>query len=277
MSGKWRTPAVTKHGIASMDCPAVSADHGVSNATSADSQMASWRRLGEIVGLQRRELGSAEPSDVDQLSALEGIGLQGDKHAHELSPRQVLVAGVDAYVDLGLKPKTLRENLLVNFPTKDLRSGGLAKVGHEVLLWLTFQCEACGHLDHHHPGVVRHIDGRRGMLARVLRSGRIAVGDEVTYLASAIPPFADLWQDRIASILSKVPDGKYLEYRQLARLAGVPRAYCRAFPKVLSKLPSNIAERAVAGEVKEKHRRWIGNELFDVSRYLNGVAALNLQ
>jgi len=258
-----------------MDCLAISADHGVSGAKSADARIAPWRSLGEVVGLRRRELGSAEPTEVDHLIAIENIGFQGDKHAHELSPRQVLFAGVDAYSDLGLKAKTLRENLLVSFSTKGLESGGLVKIGHDVLLWLTFQCEACGHLEHHHPGVVRAIDGRRGMLARVLRGGRISVGDDVLHVASPIPPLADRWQDRIAGILAKVPDGMYLEFRQLARLAGVPRAYCRAFPKILSKLPSAIAVRAQAGEVKERHRRWMGDELFDVSQHIASVPVLN--
>ncbi len=257
-----------------MECSAVSADHGASGVTSGDARTAPWQRLGVVIGLRRRVQGSPEPTEVDHLVAIEHIGFQGDKHANELSPRQVLVAGIDAYSDLGLKSNTLRENLLVSFSTEGLKSGGLVKIGRDVLLWLTFQCEACGHLEHHHPGIVRSIAGRRGMLARVLRGGQIFARDEVLHMESHIPPLANRWQDRIAGILAKVPEGKYLEFRQLARLAGVPNAYCRAFPKLLSKLPSALAVRARAGEIKEMHQRWTGAELFDVSEHVGRVKVL---
>ena len=170
---------------------------------------------------------------------------------------------------------TLRENLLVDFSTERLGSSALLQVGPEVVLWLTFQCEACGHLEHRHPGVVKSIKGRRGMLARVLRGGRVSVGDEVREGRSSIPPISSVWQERIAGVLHHVPAGKRVEYRQLARLAGVPKAYCRVFPKILSQLPPTVANKAQVGTVAHIDERWTGEELFDVSKNISGLAALN--
>lgn len=257
-----------------MDCPATVAEHHQAEP-DRNIGVRAWQRLGVVSGLRVRLEGSLDPQEVDQLVAIAGLGIHGDTHAHPLSPRQVLLAGADVYRDLDLKAMTLRENLLVDFGTERLASSALLQVGPEILLWLTFQCEACGHLEHRHPGVVKAIRNRRGMLARVLRGGRMSVGDEVRQCTSAIPPISSVWQERIAGVLTRVPAGKRIEYRQLARLAGVPKAYCRVFPKILSQLPPTVASKAQAGTVADTHERWTGEGLFDVSKYISGLTALN--
>lgn len=198
---------------------------------------------------------------VTSLEAIAGAGLSNDSHCDPLSPRQVLLAGSDAYDELALPSQTLRENILVDFPTNDLPSAALLEIGGEVLLRTTFQCEPCGRLEGHHPGVLRRIGARRGILARVIRSGRVRVGDVVRCRVSSAAPLSDSWQERILQIMERVPKGRLLEYRQLAKLAGVPKVYCRVFPKVLAKAAPDIAARAQPGSVDDKRRRWLGHEL----------------
>lgn len=256
-----------------MDCLAFSAEHlATDDAIAANS--VTWRAVGEVTALRTRGI-TGDPWEVDQLVAVDGMGLQGDKHANPLSPRQLLLAGTDVYRDLALSPMTLRENLLVNFSTAGLESSSLLKVGRDVVLWLTFQCEACGHLEHRHPGIVRSIGKRRGMLARVLRGGVILPGDAVSCAPSRIARISDRWQDRIAGVLQRVPSGRRVEFRQLAQLAGVPKAYCRVFPKILSQLPTSVACKAQAGSVADVGQRWTGAELFDVSTSVGGTASPN--
>lgn len=239
------------------------------------TNVAAWQHLGEALSLHIRDVDSSEPRRVNELLAVENLGLNGDRHAHPLSPRQVLLAGSDVYRDLGLKSKTLRENLLLSFSTHELESSNLLKVGKDVVLWLTFQCEACGHLERRHPGVVKLIKGRRGMLARVLRGGTISPGDEVQCAPSSIIPISNRWQDRISCVLHRVPPGKRVEFRQLALLAGVPKVYCRAFPKIISQLPPSVAGKAQTGDVLAVDERWSGSELFNVTKNLGGDATLN--
>ncbi len=196
-------------------------------------------------------------------------GILGDRHAHRLSPRQVLLAGADVYDELQLPPSALRENLLIDFPTAGLSSGSLLKIGPEVVLWITFQCEPCARLERREPGVVKALKGRRGVLARVLQGGVLRVGDALFEGPATLPPMSDDWKERIASVVRQIPAGKRVEYRQLADLAGVAKGYCRAFPRVLSQLCPDVARRAQAGSaVMHPAQHWEGAELFDASRHL---------
>jgi MOSC domain-containing protein YiiM len=43
-------------------------------------------------------------------------------------------------------------------------------------------CDPCELMETIRPGLLAEIDGRRGMLARVLKSGQVAVGDTITLL-----------------------------------------------------------------------------------------------
>lgn len=267
--------AMGSRGIVSMNRSRSSAEHRFAAATDVCGGLVAWRPLGEVLALRLRDADAVSPREVDESVAVDGSGLLGDKHLHPLSPRQVLLASSDTYEELGLEPMILRENLLVNFSTKGLQSSGLLRIGRDVVLWLTFQCEACGHLERRHPGIVKSINGRRGMLARVLRGGAIKAGDQVSYVQSDIAPLADRWQDRIAGVLDRVPADKLVEFRQLARLAGVPRSYCRVFPKLLSQLPPAVAGRAQAGDVSQAERRWTGAELFEVPKTVSNFVALN--
>ncbi|WCM89258.1 MOSC domain-containing protein [Acidovorax sp. NCPPB 3576] len=203
-------------------------------------------------------------------------GILGDRHANRLSPRQVLLAGTDAYRDLQLPPLTLSENLLIDLPTAGLCSGSLLKIGPEVVLWITFQCEPCARLERRQPGVVKALKGRRGVLARVLQGGSMRVGDAICQGPAPIPPMSDDWKARVAHVVRQIPAGKRVEYRQLADLAGVAKGYCRAFPRVLNQLCPDVARRAQASSVVMRaEQHWAGAELFDVHAHLSAHATVH--
>ena len=44
---------------------------------------------------------------------------------------------------------------------------------------ITMVCDPCSRMEEIRPGLQAEIDGRRGMLARVVRSGEVASGDSV--------------------------------------------------------------------------------------------------
>ncbi|WP_229422586.1 MOSC domain-containing protein [Pseudoduganella umbonata] len=201
------------------------------------------------------------PRAVRAAAALAGRGLAGDVHADDLSPRQVLLAGAPAYARHRLPPRTLRENLLLDIDTADFASGMLLRVGAEAVLRLTFACEACGYLDARQPGVAAAIGRARGMLARVVRGGPITAGDPVVVLPARLPAWDDDWRARVAAILARVPPGMVVDYRQLARLAGVQPVYCRTFPALARKLGFGHAAVAMAG--RPDLPRWQGGELFE--------------
>jgi MOSC domain-containing protein YiiM len=218
--------------------------------------------IGSVAALAIRPPGSALPQRVGQALALAGKGLEGDVHADPLSPRQVLLAGRPAYDTLDLPAHALRENLLLDIDTAPLRSGAVLQVGDEVLLRLMFQCEACGRLDLQRQGLARALGARRGILARVVAGGAIRPGDRVRALGPSLPAWSDDWRERVRQVLDAVPPGQALEYRQLARLAGIATTYCRAFPALLRRLGGGYAVRAVAARESPERPRWDGRGLF---------------
>lgn len=216
-----------------------------------------------ISAISVRTMREQSPSRVDHARLIAGIGMEGDMHADALSLRQLLIADESAYRSLTLPEHTLRENLLVKFDTSRLRSGTVLRVGDEAMLWLTFQCEGCGHLNTHGAGLSKAIGNRRGMLARVFKGGVIRSGDAVIDLGPMLPPWSDDWRERVFRVLDSTPAHLVIEYKHLARLAGVPSSYCRVFPRVIRAFGAAYAKKAVPKQGMPGKERWDGAALFN--------------
>ena len=219
--------------------------------------------LGRVAGLSLRPAGSPAPVAVDGMRLLTGVGIEGDRHADALSPRQLLLAGVDAYAAFDLAPHALRENLLFGADLSRLASGTVLRIGERALVRVIFTCEACGQLDRHGVRLAARIGARRGMLARVLHGGEIQAGDPVHDLGVLLDPWPDDWRERIARVLDAAPDGTVITYAHLAHLAGIQSSYCRAFPRLLKNLGPRYAARAVTARADPAAPRWDGTGLFD--------------
>ena len=217
--------------------------------------------LGHVAALYLRPARGAAPAPVPHTDALAGQGLQGDVQCDALSPRQLLVAGTPAYARLGLPANALRENLLLTIDSATLASGQLLAVGADCVVQLTFACEPCGRLNLRQDRLSHTIGAQRGMLARVLRGGRVASGDPVHLLSDTRPAWPDDWRARVEAVLLRVPDGFVVEYRQLALLAGVALTYCRVFPRVARAL--GLAHKAVPLRSPCPLPRWDGTGLYD--------------
>lgn len=195
----------------------------------------------------------------ERIQALGGCGLAGDLHADPRSPRQVLLAGAAAYEILALPPGALRENLLLDLDTAGMASGTVLRIGRQASLRLSFQCEACGALDRHAPGLARAIGAHRGVLARVLTHGEIRIGDTVTILDERLPAMPEDWRERVAQVLEAVPPGQVIGYADLAHVAGIQSSYCRAFPRLLARLGPAYAVKAVPARSSAALTRWDGS------------------
>lgn len=222
----------------------------------------SWQPLGSLQALYVRVGKEPQPRSVAEVQALSGYGLAGDRHASSLSPRQLLVAGTDAYQRWGLAEGSLRENMRVDVSTSGLASGDLLRVGSEVVIGISFLCEPCRLLERRCPGTLASIGRDRGMLARVLRGGTIRSGAEISLCRASAPAFSDQWQQRVKQVACAVPEGAWISYRQLAEMAGVQTAYCRAFPTVLSQLPECIAARVRSQRSMAGLAPWSGAGFF---------------
>jgi alkylated DNA nucleotide flippase Atl1 len=173
------------------------------------------------------------PLSTDRLHLLAGHGIEGDCHNGALSPRHVLIAATGSYERLKIKPNELRENILLDCADLEWPSGTELQIGNTAALRVTFRCEPCGKLNKFRPGLSRDAYGDRGMLARIVRTGKIAPGDNIRLKPSVHSAMSDDWRERVLDVLERLPKGKWIEYRSLAHFAGLHVSYCRTFPTLI--------------------------------------------
>ena len=123
------------------------------------------RKSGQSVGHERRR-------------AIAGEGLEGCAHANP--PKREVLFVSSAHLDsVGVDAGAIRENLTVEgADVQQWPIGQRVKAG-EALFEITMVCDPCHRMDELRDGLRAELDGKRGMLARVVESGEVAVGDAI--------------------------------------------------------------------------------------------------
>ncbi len=120
---------------------------------------------------------------VQSTLAVEGRGLSGCRHAKKPKTggkRQVLLVDEASRVALRMLFGALKENLVIaGLPLDSLPAGQRLRIG-AALIEISEPCVPCWKLDRIREGLLSASWGRRGQLGRVLESGLIQEGDEVT-------------------------------------------------------------------------------------------------
>lgn len=112
--------------------------------------------------------------------AIANRGFEGCAHGRHGSKRQVLLVEEETLRDFGLAPGIVRENVTARgIRLKELAAGERLRVGHEAILEVTIPCEPCGQLETIRPGLMNELQGRRGILCRVIEGGMIRSGDAI--------------------------------------------------------------------------------------------------
>ena len=121
------------------------------------------------------------PSDpVQEATAISGLGLEGDRSAYEGNERQVLFVDKEILDGAGLAPGQVKENITVTgMNDAEVQPGQVFTIG-AVTLEAVGDCEACGKMDTIRMGLMDELQGKRGMLAKVINGGSIKVGDSVS-------------------------------------------------------------------------------------------------
>ena len=117
----------------------------------------------------------------ERRQAIAGEGLEGCAHANP-PKREVLFASLEHLQSVGVEPGAIRENLTVE--GADVQTwpvGQQVRVG-EAVFEITMVCDPCHRMDELRDGLRAELDGKRGMLARVVEDGEVAVGDQVELL-----------------------------------------------------------------------------------------------
>ena len=105
-------------------------------------------------------------------------------HRAEVQPDEVAVLPRDAVAvdDLGVEYGRIRENFTIEgADVHEWPVGQRVRIG-EAEFEITMVCDPCSRMDEIRPGLQAEIDGKRGMLARVTRTGEVAAGDAVELL-----------------------------------------------------------------------------------------------
>jgi MOSC domain-containing protein YiiM len=114
----------------------------------------------------------------ERLRLLAGKGIQGDA-AFGRPRRQVLLVSAQVLERFRLNPADLRENITIQgLEVDSLEPGTHLKIG-AALLEISGPCRPCGQVERLQPGLQGQIAGKRGMLARVVKTGTICIGDSV--------------------------------------------------------------------------------------------------
>ena len=108
-----------------------------------------------------------------------GLGIEGDHHTREGNDRQVLLHAEENCDAFGLSPGEAKENVTTRgIDLQALAPGTILEVGGAEIE-ITSDCAPCPFMDTLRPGLQEKTVGRRGMLAKVVRTGEVSSGDPI--------------------------------------------------------------------------------------------------
>ena len=126
--------------------------------------------------------GSGRMEAHDSRLAIEDVGLEGCAHARPGGKRQVLFASEEHLRSVGLPPGAIRENFTVEGADVQSWSVGQRVVIGAAEFEITMRCDPCERMEALRPGLREELWDKRGMLARVVKTGEVAAGAEIKLL-----------------------------------------------------------------------------------------------
>jgi len=138
--------------------------------------------MAEIVGIWRAPAHGEAMESLDAAHAVENHGLEGCAHARPGGKRQVLFVAAEDLDAVGVEPGTIRENLTVRGSDVMRWPVGQRVAAGEAEFEITMVCDPCELMDTIRPGLQAELEGRRGMLATVVKGGDVAIGAELRLL-----------------------------------------------------------------------------------------------
>jgi MOSC domain-containing protein YiiM len=136
--------------------------------------------MPELVGIWRSPQRRAAMEPLERAVVLED-GIEGCAHRRP-NKRSVLFVSAEDLEAVGVEPGTIKENFTVrgaevmNWPLG--QRVGIGEAEFEIAM----VCDPCHLMEEIRPGLQAELEGRRGMLACVVRTGEVSVGDAVTPL-----------------------------------------------------------------------------------------------
>jgi MOSC domain-containing protein YiiM len=138
--------------------------------------------MAKIVGVWTSPARKSGRSDAhERRLAIAGQGLEGCAHANP-PRREVLFVSKEHLDSVGVAPGAIRENLTVEGDDVEQWPIGQRVRAGGAVFEITMVCDPCHRMDEMRQGLRAELEGKRGMLARVVEGGEVAVGDEIELL-----------------------------------------------------------------------------------------------
>jgi MOSC domain-containing protein YiiM len=137
------------------------------------------RPVAEVLHLFQSLVRGEPVREFAEVLAVENKGFQDCLHGRNGSNRQVLLMDIETLEEFGIPPGRAKENITTRgIELIDLLLGQRIRVG-EALLEITKPCTPCHQMDEIRAGLQEGLRGRRGLLCRVVESGKILRGDRI--------------------------------------------------------------------------------------------------
>ena len=141
----------------------------------------SSQQIPRVVSLQICPGHRKPMSPLESAEIIGNLGIRGDMHAIADSSRQVLLIEQETLDALRLSPGDVKENISTSgISLMTLASGSKLRLGPEVVIEITKPCSPCSRMEEVRPGLLKELEGRRGMLARVVTGGLVRRGDAIS-------------------------------------------------------------------------------------------------
>ncbi len=136
--------------------------------------------MAEIVGIWRAPK-RRQPMERLESARVVDNGLEGCAHARP-GKRSVLFVAAEDLEALGVEPGRVRENFTIRGADVMSWPVGQRVAAGEAEFEISMVCDPCELMEQIRPGLQAELEGRRGMLARVVKTGDVALGDSIRLL-----------------------------------------------------------------------------------------------
>jgi MOSC domain-containing protein YiiM len=131
---------------------------------------------------KRREL----MEELESAQVFENEGVEGCAHRRG-GKRNVLFVSAADLESVGVPPGRVKENFTVRgADVMQWPVGQRLEIG-DAEFEISMVCDPCELMEEIRPGLQAELEGKRGMLAKVLKTGRVTQGDDIVLLPVAAP------------------------------------------------------------------------------------------
>ena len=143
---------------------------------------------GEVIAIRLSPAVGALQQEVQSVDAVIG-GLQGDHHCDVRSKRQISVIDQSRLDELGdelgikIEHGAIRENIVTRgMHLETLEEGDRLQLG-DAVIEVTKARTPCHIMTTVHPDLRQKMEGRAGVMARVVQPGKISINDKIRVLS----------------------------------------------------------------------------------------------